>query len=124
MMPAPSRPSCARARAQLFSRVSPMRSAIASTFVVSLLAVASVALVVRAQVPSTTPPSGLRENTPTAHAFTNAKIVAAPGRVIDKGMLVIRDGVIVAVGAADEVKPPADAKVWDLTGKTIYPGLI
>ena len=73
-------------------------------------------------MPSTTPPNGLRENTPTAHAFTNAKIVVAPGKTIDKGTLVIRQGVIVAVGA--DVKPPADAKVWDLRGKTIYAGLI
>ena len=83
-----------------------------------------VALVVRAQVPSTVPPNGLRENTPTAHAFTNARIVAAPDRTIDRGTLVIRQGVIVAVGSSDEVKPPADAKVWDLRGKTIYAGLI
>jgi N-acetylglucosamine-6-phosphate deacetylase len=101
-----------------------MRRAIVTTFAVSLIAVVSVALVVRAQVPSTVPPNGLRENTPTAHAFTNVRIVTAPGKTIDKGTLVIREGVIVAVGADAQVKPPPDAKVWDLKGKTIYPGLI
>ncbi|MBI3194266.1 MAG: hypothetical protein HYZ34_07360, partial [Ignavibacteriae bacterium] len=40
----------------------------------------------------TEPPVGIRQNTPTVHAFTNAKIVTAPGKVIDKGTLVIRDG--------------------------------
>src|SRR5205809_4773503 len=65
---------------------------------------------------------GLHDNTPTVHALINAKIVTAPGKTIEKGTLVIRDGIIEAVGA--DVKPPADARVWDLAGKTIYPGLI
>jgi hypothetical protein len=46
----------------------------------------------------TTPPDGIRKNTPTVHAFTNARIVQSPGKVIEKGTLVIRDGVISSVG--------------------------
>ena len=68
------------------------------------------------------PAIGIRQNTPKVHAFTNAKIVVAPGKVIDKGTLVIRDGIIVAVGA--NVAVPEDARVWDANGMTIYPGLI
>ncbi|HTK80716.1 MAG TPA: amidohydrolase family protein [Bacteroidota bacterium] len=68
------------------------------------------------------PAVGVRQNTPTIHAFTNAKIVTAPGSSIEKGTLVIRNGVIVAVGAS--VPVPADARVWDMSGMTIYPGLI
>src|SRR5688572_4806447 len=75
-------------------------------------------------LPSTTPPEGLRENTPAIHALVNAKLVLAPGRVIERGTLVVREGVIVAIGATGDVAPPADARVWDLTGKTVYPGLI
>ncbi|HLE85840.1 MAG TPA: amidohydrolase family protein [Thermoanaerobaculia bacterium] len=56
------------------------------------------------------------------HALTGARIVVAPGRVIESGTLVVRDGLIEAVGAA--VEPPADAQVWELEGLTIYPGLI
>jgi imidazolonepropionase-like amidohydrolase len=56
------------------------------------------------------------------HALTGARIVVAPGRVIDSGTVVIRDGVIEAVGA--DVAPPADARVWDLEGLTVYPGLV
>jgi imidazolonepropionase-like amidohydrolase len=56
------------------------------------------------------------------HALTGARIVVAPGRVIESGTLVVRDGLIEAVGAA--VEPPADARVWELEGLTIYPGLI
>src|SRR4051812_10630156 len=75
-----------------------------------------------AQPPSTIPPNGLRDNTPAVHALINARIVVAPGRTIEKATLVIRDGVVTAVGA--DVAAPSDARVWDLSGKTIYPGLI
>ncbi len=60
--------------------------------------------------------------TPRVHAFTNARIVTAPGRVIASGTLVIRDGVIEAVGAG--VAPPADARIWPSEGFTIHPGFI
>jgi hypothetical protein len=72
--------------------------------------------------PSTKPVEGLRDNTPAVWALTNARIVTEPGKVIDKGTVVVRDGVIAAVGA--DVPPPADARVLDMAGKTIYPGLI
>jgi imidazolonepropionase-like amidohydrolase len=71
---------------------------------------------------TTTPKQGLRENDPRVHALTNARIVSAPGRTIEKGTVLVRDGLIAEVGA--EVKIPADARVWDLTGRTIYPGFI
>src|SRR5690606_41105321 len=61
-------------------------------------------------------------NTPGVHAFTNARIVVAPGRVLDRATLVVRDGVIEAVGA--NVRAPADARVWDMSGQTLYPGFI
>lgn len=70
----------------------------------------------------TTPAEGLRKNTPRVHAFTNARIVQAPGRVIEKGAMVIRDGVVEAVGA--QVAIPADARVWDMKGQWLYPGFI
>jgi len=69
----------------------------------------------------TTPPEGIRDNTPAVHAITNARIVQAPGKVIERGTLVIRDGVIVSVGTG---KPPDDALVWDMKGMSIYPGII
>ncbi len=68
------------------------------------------------------PAEGIRKNTPRVHAFINARIVQAPGKVVEKATMVIRDGVIVAVGA--NVVAPQDARVWDLKGHTIYPGLI
>ena len=59
---------------------------------------------------------------PSAHALENARIIVAPGRIVDRGTVVIRDGVIVAAGA--DIASPDDARVHDLDGKTIYPGLI
>ena len=78
---------------------------------------------VRAQQASRTEPvTALRDNTPGVHAFTNARIVVAPGRVLESATLVVRNGVIEAVGA--NVSPPADARVWDMSGQTLYPGFI
>src|SRR5688572_6544138 len=82
---------------------------------VSLAAVALLASPSRAQVPTTTPARGIRENTPSVHALINARIVVGPGRVVPKGALVLRDGVIEAAGAG--VRPPADAVIHDLQGK-------
>jgi imidazolonepropionase-like amidohydrolase len=70
----------------------------------------------------TAPVQRIRENTPRVHALLNARIVQAPGREIEKGTLVLRDGVIESVGA--DVQPPPDARIWDCAGLTLYPGLI
>jgi len=71
---------------------------------------------------TTIPKQGIRENDPRLHALTNARIVATPGKTIEKGTVLIRDGLIVEAGP--DVKIPAEARVWDLTGKTVYPGFI
>lgn len=55
-------------------------------------------------------------------AITNARIVTVSGSTIDKGTVVIRGGLIVAVGA--NVAAPADAQVFDASGLTVYPGFI
>ena len=65
---------------------------------------------------------GLRDNTPSVFAFTNAAIHTSPGLTIDQATLVVRNGRIEALGR--QVSIPADAQVIDLTGKTIYPGFI
>lgn len=69
----------------------------------------------------TRPTEGLREHTPQVYALVNARIVPAAGRLIEQGCVIVRDGVIEAVG---EVPVPPEARVRDLSGKTIYPGLI
>jgi len=66
--------------------------------------------------------AGAQAATPRVHAITNARIVTAPGQVIERGNVVMRDGIIVAVGAG--VAVPADARVWKGDSLTIYAGLI
>lgn len=56
------------------------------------------------------------------YAITGARIVTVSGPVIERGTVVIRDGLIEAVGA--NLLAPADARVIDGTGLTVYPGLI
>jgi imidazolonepropionase-like amidohydrolase len=57
-----------------------------------------------------------------AYAITGARIFPVSGPVIERGTVVIRNGLIAAVGAS--VTAPADARVIDGTGLSIYPGLI
>lgn len=59
---------------------------------------------------------------PGTYAITNARIVPVSAPTIERGTVVIRDGLIVAVGAA--VTPPADARIIDGAGLSVYPGFI
>jgi imidazolonepropionase-like amidohydrolase len=63
-----------------------------------------------------------QRNAPEVYAITNARIVTVAGPAIDRGTIVVRDGLVSAVGAT--VQPPADARVIDGNGLTVYPGLI
>ena len=57
-----------------------------------------------------------------AVAIHNAKIVTVSGSVIDKGTVVVRNGLIEAVG--ENVAVPSDAMLVEGEGLTVYPGLI
>src|SRR5436190_21468215 len=67
-------------------------------------------------------PFALRADTPNVFAIRGARIVTAAGAPIDNGTIVMRRGVIEAVGAS--VTVPPDAAVVDGSGMTVYPGLI
>ncbi len=49
---------------------------------------------------------------------------ASGGDVIERGTVVVRDNRIVAVGATGSVDVPSGARVIDVTGRTVLPGLI
>jgi imidazolonepropionase-like amidohydrolase len=66
-------------------------------------------------LPNTPPPLAV-------HALTHARVVRAAGDAIDDATIVLRDGRIEAAGAGAAVPP--DARVWDLAGRTVYPGLL
>jgi len=70
----------------------------------------------------TAPALGIRDKTPQYEAFTNARIVTSPDRQIDSGTLIIRDGIIEAIG--ENVPIPEGVTVHDLKGKSVYPGFI
>jgi Amidohydrolase family len=59
---------------------------------------------------------------PTSIAIRNAKIVTVSGAAIAKGTVVMRNGLIEAVG--DNVAIPADALIVEGDGLTVYPGLV
>ncbi|HEX5053206.1 MAG TPA: amidohydrolase family protein [Planctomycetota bacterium] len=67
------------------------------------------------------PANGPRAVDPGWFALRNARVVTAPGQVLDVATVVVRDGRIVSVG---KLTPPAGATVVDYTGLVIYPGLI
>ncbi len=70
----------------------------------------------------TGPAKELHRNPPRAWALTNATVHTAPGKTIDNGTVVLRDGMITAVGA--RVKIPKQATILDMDGKHIYAGFI
>src|SRR6185437_2789090 len=57
-------------------------------------------------------------------AYRGARILTAAGAPIDKGVLIVHKGKIVAVGADADTTIPEGAKVIDLKGKVIIPGLV
>jgi imidazolonepropionase-like amidohydrolase len=63
-----------------------------------------------------------RLDAPDAFAIKDAQIVTGAGKTIAKGTVVFRKGLITDVG--ESVKIPADARVIDGAGMTVYPGLI
>jgi imidazolonepropionase-like amidohydrolase len=70
---------------------------------------------------------GVDRAVPATYAITNARIVtAAPNGapVIESGTVLIRDGIIRAVGPSARTTVPADARLIDGAGLTVYPGFI
>lgn len=56
------------------------------------------------------------------YAIKDVTIIQKPGQQIEKGTIVIKDGIIQAVGA--NVKVPADAQVLEADGMYVYAGFI
>ena len=67
-------------------------------------------------------PPASRPLAASVHALVGGHVVLSPGQELDQGTIILRDGRIVAVGK--ETPVPADARVHDMTGTTIYAGFI
>lgn len=63
-----------------------------------------------------------RAERPRVYAIEGATIIVAPGRVIENGTLVMRDGLIESVGS--DLTVPPDAVVVDAAGQTLHAGFI
>jgi imidazolonepropionase-like amidohydrolase len=67
-------------------------------------------------------PPGFRPKPVGVHALVGGKVVVQPGQALENATIIIRDGLIAAVG--ENISVPADARVWDSKGLTIYAGFI
>lgn len=70
----------------------------------------------------TLPQLALAQDQPIA--LKGGKLLTVSHGVIDNGVLVMEGSKISAVGPASSVKLPSNVKVIDVTGMTVYPGLI
>jgi imidazolonepropionase-like amidohydrolase len=69
--------------------------------------------------------AALAAQTAGVKAFVGARIVDGTGNApIARGTIIIQDGRIQQVGAADRIRVPAGAETINANGKTIVPGLI
>ena len=89
--------------------------------IVIVAVIATQALGAALALAGTPPPAG--DVGPT-YAIRNCKIVPVAGPAVEKGTIVIRDGLIESLGPADKVKVPEDAEVVEADGLIAYPGLI
>lgn len=57
-------------------------------------------------------------------AFVGGQVITMQGdKVLQDAVVLVRDNKISAVGSRDEIAIPKDAKVFDISGKTLMPGL-
>lgn len=70
------------------------------------------------------PPPPARGDVGPTYAIRNCRIVPVAGAIIEKGAIVIRDGLIESLGPVDKIKVPEDAEVVEAEGLVAYPGLI
>ncbi len=94
-----------------------IKSVIRATIASAAIALAS--LIIKTFAPD---PAAGSQQAASVYVIRNARIVTVTGPVIERGSALIRDGKIAEVGA--RVSAPANAKVIDATGLSVYPGMI
>lgn len=58
-------------------------------------------------------------------AFTNARLITMNGnKVIEEGTIIINQNKIDTIGTSEKIAIPEGAKVYDMKGKTIMPGIV
>lgn len=79
-------------------------------------------MLVKGYAQQTYPVNGVADERSGSYCLVNAQIVKNAGTIIPNGVLIVRKGVIVDVGA--NLPVPKDAVVIDCKGKTIMPSFI
>jgi len=69
-------------------------------------------------------PSALAAAQSETIAFVGSRLLPVSGAPLDDGVLVVRDGKILAIGARSDISVPAGARVFDVSGKQLMPGLV
>ena len=82
----------------------------------------TLALLVSAALAVLIAPPVARLDAPDVYAIKDAQIITGSGKTIAKGTVVFRNGLITDVG--ETVRIPADARIINGAGMTVYPGII
>ncbi|MDH7511626.1 MAG: amidohydrolase family protein [Clostridiales bacterium] len=69
-------------------------------------------------------PALVQADVSPTYALVNCRIVPVGGPQVEKGIIIIRDGLIESIGTIGIIKIPEDAEVIEAEGLTAYPGLI
>jgi imidazolonepropionase-like amidohydrolase len=88
---------------------------------ISLLLVLSIAASSQTATKSKMPPQATKTQ---PVVLRGGKLLTITHGIIENGVLVMQNGKITAVGTSGSVSVPRDARVVDVTGMTVYPGLI
>lgn len=84
--------------------------------------VALLALALRSNAADQILPPGFRPRPVGVHALVGGTVVTKPGESLEGATVVIRDGYIESVGKS--ISAPADARVWNMKGLTLYAGFM
>jgi imidazolonepropionase-like amidohydrolase len=84
-------------------------------YVAPLLALAMVAVLAIGQE---------KDSEAEVRAYVGARIIPVTAPEIPDGVMIVKGGIITAVGTREEVAIPAEAEVLNLKGKVLFPGLI
>jgi imidazolonepropionase-like amidohydrolase len=90
---------------------------------VALLCLSTFALAQKHK-PATAKPAAAKPEQARVIVLRGGRLLTITHGTIENGVLVMENGKITAVGAADAVQVPKNARVIDVSGMTVYPGLI
>src|ERR1700752_52666 len=88
---------------------------------IALLVFISFHLLLHSQI-QTFPTNGAVNNVHSYYAFKNCSLHVDESVVIGNAILLVKDGLVVDAG--DKISIPANAIIYDLKGKHIYPSFI